>query len=162
MTRIYAVTLTVLLAVCASAVGARAEFTTQAYVGWDAPGNDVESFLSGDQANCAQICLERDYCLGAVFNVVTGRCWVKHSTPAFSQAADGVLLLKMLAGRDGIDYPGGDYRWYQTAHWQYCSRTCFLESQCVAFTYNKVTQTCWLKNAIVDAAFHPDGIAGRK
>lgn len=162
MKRMYAVTLAAMLLVCGAAVGARAEVTMQAYVGWDAPGNDVESFLSGNQDNCAQICLERDYCSGAVYNVVTDRCWVKHSTPEFSEAADGVLLLKILAGRDGIDYPGGDYLSYQASSWQNCSRTCFEYSQCVAFTYNKVTNTCWLKNKIEDATFNPDGVSGRK
>jgi len=105
MQRIYAVTLTAMLTLFGAVAGARAQVTTQAYVGWDAPGHEIASFLSGNQDHCAQICLERDDCSGAVYNVATDRCSVKDSTPEFSEAADSVLLLKILDGRAGIDDP---------------------------------------------------------
>ena len=156
------IALTLLFMIAGISTGAHAEVTTHPYPGWDAPGNDVDSFPSGNQANCSQICKERGNCSAAVFNTATKRCWVKSAAPTFNRAADGVLLLKILTARDGIDYPGGDYHSYQATNWQACSRSCFVSNQCRAFTFDKNTSTCWLKNAIVDAAFVPNGISGRK
>lgn len=144
------------------ALSASAAVTTFAYPGWDAPGNDIESFLSGNQGNCAKSCLERSNCSAADFDQDDGRCWLKTRSSQPVRTANSVLILKILSGKDGIDYPGGDYRNYQTSSWQNCSRACFTETQCKAFAYDKNTSTCWLKNGVVDASFEGHSVAGRK
>lgn len=153
---------TFIIMALASMGSAKADVTTTSYAGWDAPGHDIDSFYSGNQSNCARTCAERSSCSAAVYNVVDGLCWLKSSAPSYSRASDGVLILKILTGRDGIDYPGGDYRSFITSSWQNCSRACFTDDRCEAYTYNKVDSTCWLKSEILDAAFDPQGIAGRK
>lgn len=139
---------------------AKAEITTANYVGWDSLGNDIYSVLTGNEGNCAQTCLERGDCTASVF--YQGRCWIKNKAPHFTRLANSTLILKVVAGRSGIDYPGGDYRSFESESWQNCSRTCFLESQCRAFTYVTSAKTCWLKNQIVDAGFLDGAVSGKK
>ncbi len=142
---------------------AKAEYAMRAFPGYDAPGNDIDNFVSGSQLNCETSCIERGNCTAASFEPANGgRCWLKTGLPQNTQNPHSVLLIKIVAGRDGIDYPGGDYRSFQASGWQNCSRQCFIESQCKAFAYDKNTQTCWLKNAVVDASFESNSIAGKK
>ncbi len=138
------------------------DYHLQAYPGWDAVGNDFDSFPSGNAANCSQACKEKANCKGSVFVGSTGRCWLKHSIGSFSQLGGATLYLKSLAGKAGIDYPGGDYHSYVTNSWQSCSRACFNQSRCKAFTYVTQTSTCWLKDQIVDADFLDGAVSGRK
>lgn len=141
---------------------ARADLAMRAFPGYDAPGNDIDSFLSGTQHNCETSCVERGNCTAASFEPANGRCWLKTGLPQNTHNTHSVLLIKIVAGRDGVDYPGGDYRSFQATNWQNCSRSCFIEAQCKAFAYDKNTQTCWLKNAVVDASFESNSIAGKK
>ena len=89
--------------------------------------------------------------------VVTGLGLI---SPVGNSVAEG--WGNLLAGRSGIDYPGGDYRSFPKPTWQSCSRACFVDTQCKAFTYDTSDRTCWLKNQIVDASFVSHSIAGRK
>ena len=142
---------------------ALAAVTTQAYPGWDSLGGDFDSFPSGSGANCAQTCVEKSNCTASEFVNSTGRCWLKNRTTSFTQLAGATLYLKIIAGRGGIDYPGGDYRSYETSSWQNCSRACYVESnRCVAFTYVTAARTCWLKDRIVDAAFLDGAVSGKR
>ena len=140
----------------------RAEVTTQAYPGWDAVGGDFDSFPSGNGANCAQACTEKSNCTGAEFVNSTGRCWVKNRIGAYSKLAGATLYLKIFTSRAGVDYPGGDYHSYETDTWQHCSRACYNQSRCKAFTYVTQTRTCWLKDRIVDANFLDGAFSGRR
>lgn len=150
------------LALSLVSVAAHAEVTTQAYPGWDAAGNDFEQFPSGNGANCSQTCVERRNCVGAEFVASTGRCWLKHRIGAYTQLQGATLYLKILTGRSGIDYPGGDYTHYTTDSWQACSRACYGANACKAYTYVAFTKTCWLKDRIVDANFLDGAVSGRK
>ncbi len=153
--------LTVLVLSFAS-TSALADVTTQAYPGWDAAGNDFDSFQSGNAANCSQTCIEKGNCVGAEFVNSTGRCWLKHRIGAYTRLAGATLFLKILTGRSGIDYPGGDYHSYATDSWQNCSRACYGQARCKAYTFVTQTNTCWLKDRIVDANFLTGAVSGRK
>lgn len=151
-----------ILSLGASAVQA-SELALQAYPGWDSLGGDFEEIPTGNGANCSQACLEKGNCTAAVFVSATGRCWLKSSIAGqYSQLSGATLYLKMLAGRGGVDYPGGDYRSYETNSWQSCSRDCYASSQCKAYTYVTQSRTCWLKDRIVDANFLDGAISGRR
>lgn len=145
-----------------AAAPALADYTTAAYPGWDAAGGDFDNFPSGNGANCAQACVEKGNCTAAEFVESTGRCWLKNRVPPFSRLAGATLYLKIISGRGGIDYPGGDYRSFVADSWQACSRTCTVESQCKAFTFVTSGRVCWLKNQIVDAAFLDGAVSGKR
>lgn len=150
------------LALSIGSMPALAGVTTQAYPGWDAVGGDFDSFPSGSGANCAQACVEKSQCTGSEFVGSTGRCWLKNRIGAFSRLAGATLYLKIVSGRAGIDYPGGDYHSYEESSWQSCSRACYNQARCKAFTYVTFTRTCWLKDRIVDAAFLDGAVSGRR
>lgn len=139
-----------------------ADVTTQAYPGWDAAGGDFDAIPSGNGANCAQICIEKANCVGAVFVNSTGRCWLKTKIGPYTKLNGATLYLKILSGRSGVDYPGGDYHNYEVDNWQSCSRACYFQSRCKAFTYVTQTKMCWLKDRIVDANFLDGAVSGRR
>jgi hypothetical protein len=154
-------TLTV-LALFFVSIPALAEYATQTYPGWDSAGGDFDSFQSGNGANCAQTCREKANCTASEFVSSTGRCWLKNRITTFTRLQGATLYLKIVAGRAGIDYPGGDYHSYASPHWQDCSRACFNSTRCKAFTFVNQTGTCWLKDRIVDAAFLDGAVSGRR
>ena len=75
---------------------------------------------------------------------------------------DGTLGVKMITLEFDIDRPGGDYRSLTTASVQQCRQVCTQEGSCRAFTYNRVSSLCWLKDNIPNTVSSTQGISGRK
>ncbi|HYX33459.1 MAG TPA: PAN domain-containing protein [Oligoflexus sp.] len=130
------------------------------YPGWDCPNHgDYKSFPTTSKEDCFQECLNDQGCSAATLNYDQSRCWMKNSTTTF-EPNNSVIALKAIAIEDGVDYTGGDYGSLPTANAQDCSRICFLDEECRAFTYRTSTQTCWLKNTIISRNTYPDAQGG--
>lgn len=78
------------------------------YPGYDAPGNDLDSFPSENVAWCSQSCLDRPDCSASEYDTRLKRCWLKNRAPSVVPATFGTLILKIVDAQDRIDYPGGD------------------------------------------------------
>ena len=71
---------------------AKAEYAMRAFPGYDAPGNDIDNFVSGSQLNCETSCIERGNCTAASFEPANGgRCWLKTGLPQNTQNPHSVL-----------------------------------------------------------------------
>lgn len=136
--------------------------TTFAYEGFDSPGNTFGYYFTNSQQNCADTCLAKKLCSLAVYNSADQRCSLKTKTSGFEHSQGDTLLVKLIIPQDNLDYIGGDYRSTQVESWDKCSRICYEESPCVAFTFNKSSHQCWLKTQIVHTESNNNAVSGTR
>jgi hypothetical protein len=79
--------------------------------------------------------------------------WLMFSTSAFAQ--------------EGFNYPGSDYRDFETNNAQTCNRACFIDgpNKCKIWTYvlpgvQGASGHCWLKNRVPPKVRDPNCISG--
>ena len=61
---------------------------------------------------------------------------------------------------DNRDMGGGDYAVLHGVSHGVCQTRCFLDRQCVSYTFNKWEGACFLKSALSDLRLEPRGISG--
>lgn len=79
--------------------------------------------------------------------------------------ATGVAGAEELAGMDvdrGYQRAGSDYAHYHAKNAKHCARDCYEDKRCKAFDYNKVDNTCWLKDRVPAKRRNADVNTGRK
>ena len=130
-----------------------------AYEGWTSVGHDYDSYSTESEVHCAQTCLKNEICSLAVFDKTEKRCLLKSASGEWEHAPS-TLFLKIIAGQNNVDFIKGDYRYAEACSWDKCSRICFEEAECKAFTFNKTTKACWLKNEIVYKERNNNAISG--
>jgi hypothetical protein len=149
----------------------------------DLPGSDIDHKLlegpSGDmldlrQEECAKLCWKNDECVAWTYvkpNTIQGpkgNCWLKNKVPA--KAANSCCVSGTV-GEANTDRPGGDYKHFDSINGadvtpQQCSKTCFNDPQCKAWTFVKPNTiqgpkgVCWLKNTVPDAVPNNACISG--
>lgn len=159
------------------------------YTGLDLFGDDISSIRVDDAASCAKSCLAMDgQCKAFTFNTNPKlrkgpNCFLKSSagradgnSVAFSgrflsgaEADPSAFTMGVIDPQtalfDNVDLPGGDLsrRPHQSAKTPLaCRLACVDEALCIAFTYIKAKQECWLKGAIGSPVFGKEMISGIK
>jgi len=145
-----------------SASALHATITTFSYEGLNSPGNDLAVVITQSRDSCAENCLSNKLCSLAVYDYSTKKCKLKTQASKFEHTEAHALILKIVDGVDGVDYIHGDYSSIQTTTWQRCSRHCFIDDRCLAFTYNKTTGSCFLKDKIVISEHNTNAISGTR
>jgi hypothetical protein len=128
----------------------------------DSPGGDFSSVVNTNFSDCQSMCSSNSKCVAFEFNKVSKSCWLKDRIQDTVRNTDGTLGVKMITLEFDIDRPGGDYRSLTTASVQQCRQVCTQEGPCRAFTYNRVSSLCWLKDNIPNTVSSTQGISGRK
>lgn len=117
------------------------------YENYDAPGNDYESIQNATLALCTETCNADTQCVAMTLNKAQNTCWLKGAVGKVAKNSDGILGLKTLNMEYGVDRRGNDYRSFAATAEQ-CSQICYRDSACRAFTFNLLSNTCWLKNSV--------------
>jgi hypothetical protein len=63
---------------------------------------------------------------------------------------------------EDFDIPGGDYRVEKDVSIEVCTSLCKSETQCRAFTYNKVAKWCFLKERVGESQRFANAVSGMK
>ncbi len=159
------------------------------YTGLDMFGDDISAERAADAGICAGLCLAMDgRCKAFTFNtnpkIKRGpNCFLKSSSGRadgnsvaisgrFLSAAEGdpdPITLGTIDPRtalfDDVDLPGGDLarRPHPTAKTPLdCRLACIDENRCVAFTYVRPKNECWLKGTVGRPAYGKNMVTGVK
>lgn len=137
------------------------------YIGMDSPGKDYDVIETTDVEVCKNACNSDSKCAAFTLNKTLERCWLKTdalemmniSTPDAENVVFGVKAIKYI---DNIDRMGMDYRSTEIFDVNMCSHICFVSKTCKAFTYNKNSKMCNLKNGVPAPVTEAAGLSGVK
>jgi hypothetical protein len=144
--------------------------------GTDRRGSDFTNFRARDLAECTSACRNDSRCQAYSFSRPDSMCYLKSAAPGANSSRDHVSGVKVTTSgdgiggggsaafdvRDGFDQPGGDYASFATSQSSDCLARCDQNPRCLAFTYNRASGVCYLKNRI--SSFQPrrDVVSGAR
>jgi PAN domain len=120
--------------------------------GIDYRGGDYHSFTARSISACRSACRREDRCRAYSYNLETDTCYLKErigSPESRRSTTSGIkedLAAWDLTEEKGVDYRGGDYHSFRTRSLSTCKSACARDDRCRAFTHNRKTDTCYLKN----------------
>ncbi len=131
----------------------------------DYVGNDIGSVLSAAAEGCCSICNNFSGCKAYAWsNWNGGTCWLKSakgSTTSKSGVRSAVLGSSYCATMvTNVDYNGNDIGTGSSTSPEGCCLICKNTVGCKAFTWNKSTNTCWLKSVAKNAVTNTVATAG--
>lgn len=150
--------------------------------GYDYRGGDFRSFRTSGVSRCKNECRDDRRCLGYTFNLETDTCYLKDRLGNRERASDMVTGIKgdfdedndrdgswggdrgrgRLTEEEGYDYRGGDYDSFETSGVSSCKSACRRDERCVAYAFNRRSDTCYLKDRVGSYQRNADTISGVK
>lgn len=142
--------------------------------GYDYRGGDYRSFRTSGVSRCKDECREDSRCQGYSFNLETDTCYLKDRIGNYQRNQDTVTGIKSETGgsrpwsgdelteEDGYDYRGGDYDSFEASGVSACKSACRRDDRCVAYTYNRRSDTCYLKDRVGEYQRNSDTVTGVK
>lgn len=142
--------------------------------GYDYRGGDYRSFRSSGVSRCKDDCRDDRRCKAYTFNLETETCYLKDRVGNYQSNRDTVTGIKSDTGggrpwggdhlteEDGYDYRGGDYNSFDTSGVSACKSACQRDDRCTAYTYNRRTDRCYLKDRIGEYQRNSDTVTGVK
>jgi hypothetical protein len=150
----------------------RAELTEER--GYDYRGGDYRSFRTSGVSRCKDECRQDSRCEAYTFNLETDTCYLKDRAGNYQRNRDTVTGIKSDTGggrpwsgdrlteEDGYDYRGGDYDSFEASGVSACQAACRRDDRCVAYTYNRRSDKCYLKDRVGEYQRNSDTVTGVK
>lgn len=143
--------------------------------GYDYRGGDFRSFRTSGVPRCQDECREERRCVAYTFNLETDTCYLKDRVGSYQRNSDTVTGIKSdtggggrpweggrLSEEEGWDYRGGDYNSFETSGVSSCKSACRRDERCVAYSFNRRTDTCYLKDRVGSYQRNADTVTGVK
>jgi len=144
--------------------------------GYDYHGGDYRSFRTSGVSRCKDECRDDSRCVAYSFNLETDTCYLKDRIGDYRSNRDTVTGIKSDTGgrrpwggrgddlteEEGYDYRGGDYNSFEVRGVSACQAACRRDDRCVAYTFNRRTDRCYLKDRIGDYQRNADTVTGVK
>jgi hypothetical protein len=131
--------------------------------GFDYRGGDYNDFRARSAEACQEECRRDRRCEAYTYNRRSGICYLKDRVGSLNRNRDTVTGTKRggsgggwsgRGGRNGFseevgyDYRGGDYDDFRARGVEECQETCGRDRRCAAYTFNRRTGVCYLKDRI--------------
>ncbi|CAD5122242.1 DgyrCDS10690 [Dimorphilus gyrociliatus] len=125
------------------------------FIGRDYQGHNLKHYSRSNRQSCRKACNAHIACVGFVYNVDKGDCWIKRELkttgPMFTTSKFGEVYKKSesVSGFSRYprkDFPGYDIKDIKRATKQQCATACLGLSNCAGFQYNRTG--CWLKRQV--------------
>ncbi len=150
--------------------------------GFDRKGDDYNSFRSRGLSDCKRACAREDRCRAYTFDTRAEICYLKsriNSKKYDSRMVTGYKEDEDHHGDDGYDDDGGygdvrlteergydrrgaDYRRFDAYSVDRCKRACAEDDRCLAYTFDRRDDRCYLKDEVREAERNRDMVTGRK
>ena len=153
--------------------GDREELTEER--GYDYRGGDYRSFRTTGVSRCKADCRDDSRCEAYTFNLETETCYLKDRVGDYQRNRDTVTGLKSTTGggrpwggrgglteEEGYDYYGNDFDSFEASGVSACKNACRNEDRCVAYTFNRRTDMCYLKDRVGDYRRASEMVTGVK
>ncbi|MEK2690653.1 PAN domain-containing protein [Bdellovibrio sp. GT3] len=127
-------------------------------------GESYSLLASSDESSCAASCNVDARCFASVYYYHMQKCSlnIMNREGRLLARTDAITALKTIGFRSGWEYMGADYRSFATNDPYVCSQQCVKESQCAAFTWQRNTNTCFLKSEVGGKKWELGSISGVK
>ena len=139
----------------------------QSLYGANFPGNDIKSIPNTSESSCIIACAASNSilnkkCIGALYDVSTGSCWLK-SALTNNSILDKNKVVYLQKGVDtsivsGLDFGGNDIQSTSSNSMQECNNKCKQKNGCVGGLYGPTNNNCWLKSKLIANSKHTDRI----
>lgn len=151
--------------------------------GFDRKGDDYDSFRSRSLRDCKRSCARADRCRAYTFDTRAEVCYLKsrinskkydsrmvtgykededHHGDDDGYDDDGHSGGVRLTEERGYDRRGADYRRFDAYSVDRCKRACSEDDRCLAFTFDRRDDRCYLKDEVRPAERSRDMVTGRK
>ena len=152
--------------------------------GFDRKGNDYDSFRTRGLWDCKRACSREDRCRAYTFDTRSEICYLK--TRINSKKYDSRMVTGYKEDEDhpgdggygddgyddghggglteerGYDRRGADYRRFNAYSVDRCKRACAEDDRCLAYTFDRRDDRCYLKDEVREAERNRDMVTGRK
>lgn len=150
--------LSIALALAAGfSLAAQAQDVTEEH-GVNRRGSDYSSFDARDVQECKWACDRDSRCEAYAFNNLKSICYLKNQVPPTERDSSVTSGVKRGSGGSGgggrfteewdVAYRGDDYSKFLSRDQDACQRECRRDDRCVAYTFNRQTGMCFLKNRL--------------
>ncbi len=139
------------------------------------PGGDYDHKVIGSVDECANECARDARCLSFSYDKGKQTCWLKNSVPPTERNSDVVSGVKERQEESNqtdsmskfnissnTTLPGSDFTHFGSDSVEQCASQCAKDSRCLAFAYDKVKRTCWLKDSVPPSEHNGDIVSGVK
>lgn len=150
--------------------------------GFDRKGNDYDSFRSRGLWDCKRACSRADRCRAYTFDTRAEVCYLK--TRINSKKYDSRMITGYKEDQDhdgdygddddheddevrlteerGYDRRGADFRRFDSYSVDRCKNACAEDDRCLAYTFDRRDNRCYLKDEVRSAERNRDMVTGRK
>jgi hypothetical protein len=120
-------------------------------------GSDYSSFDARDVRECKSACDRDSRCEAYAFNNLKSICYLKNQVPPAERDSAVTSGVKRGSGGSGsgrfteewdVAYRGDDYSKFLSRDQDACQRECRRDDRCAAYTFNRQTGMCFLKNRV--------------
>ncbi|HYH47383.1 MAG TPA: PAN/Apple domain-containing protein, partial [Thermoanaerobaculia bacterium] len=147
--------------------------------GFDHRGGDYRDFRARGVDGCKAECRDDRRCQAYSYNLRTSTCYLKDRVGSLERNADTVTGSRGGDSGDsgdsgwpgggqggdfreveGLDSRGGDYHDFRARGPAACREECRSDRRCRAYTYNRSSETCYLKDRQGDLQPNRDTVSG--
>ncbi len=143
--------------------------------GYDYKGHDYADFPTRGADGCKAECRRDSRCRAYAYNVRTGVCYLKDRVAPRQRNSETISGVKGggdagWPGQNGggndfreveaLDSRGGDYHDFRARGPAACREECRRDRRCRAYTFNRRTETCYLKDRAGDLQRNEDTVSG--
>lgn len=139
--------------------------------GYDYKGNDYTDFPARSATSCKAECRQEARCRAYAYNVRTATCYLKDRVTPRQRNSETISGVKGGEGSEpgqggdfreieGVDSRGGDYDNFRAGGPAACREECRRDRRCRAFTFNRSSETCYLKDRTGDLQPNRDTVSG--